>query len=128
MRRCALGLALNEQLAVHRAVAIERGGDIGEAAGDVVPGAAIEPGFTNRANDLDADAVPFPFGGKFVHRQPRLLKRMRQHEGPEDGQILRRRLSAPALGPGEERQIRSEERRVGKECGSTCRYRWTPYN
>src|SRR3546814_3612106 len=21
---------------------------------------------------------------------------------------------------------RSEERRVGKECGSTCRYRWTP--
>src|SRR3546814_20782762 len=22
--------------------------------------------------------------------------------------------------------IRSEERRVGKECGSTCRYRWAP--
>src|SRR3546814_13936787 len=22
---------------------------------------------------------------------------------------------------------RSEERRVGKECGSTCRYRWSPY-
>src|SRR3546814_17510857 len=24
--------------------------------------------------------------------------------------------------------IRSEERRVGKECVSTCRYRWVPYH
>src|SRR3546814_16065924 len=24
--------------------------------------------------------------------------------------------------------IRSEERRVGKECGSTCRSRWSPYH
>src|SRR3546814_19447260 len=24
--------------------------------------------------------------------------------------------------------IRSEERRVGKECVSTCRYRWAPYH
>src|SRR3546814_14753877 len=23
---------------------------------------------------------------------------------------------------------RSEERRVGKECGSTCRFRWSPYH
>src|SRR3546814_18681996 len=23
--------------------------------------------------------------------------------------------------------LRSEESRVGKECGSTCRYRWSPY-
>ena len=23
---------------------------------------------------------------------------------------------------------RSEERRVGKECGSTCRSRWSPYH
>src|SRR3546814_14021470 len=26
------------------------------------------------------------------------------------------------------RQRRSEERRVGKECVSTCRYRWLPYH
>src|SRR3546814_5980798 len=25
------------------------------------------------------------------------------------------------------RDMRSEERRVGKECVSTCRYRWSPY-
>src|SRR3546814_11123315 len=27
-----------------------------------------------------------------------------------------------------ERKPRSEERRVGKECVSTCRYRWSPYH
>src|SRR3546814_15692956 len=26
------------------------------------------------------------------------------------------------------RRLRSEERRVGKECGSTCRYRWAAYH
>src|SRR3546814_13665909 len=30
------------------------------------------------------------------------------------------------LGPGNDR--RSEERRVGKECVSTCRSRWSPYH
>src|SRR3546814_2043502 len=27
-----------------------------------------------------------------------------------------------------EREVRSEERRVGKECVSTCRSRWSPYH
>src|SRR3546814_17669994 len=27
-----------------------------------------------------------------------------------------------------DQDIRSEERRVGKECVSTCRYRWSPYH
>src|SRR3546814_18228742 len=30
--------------------------------------------------------------------------------------------------PGMHTHIRSEERRVGKECVSTCRSRWSPYN
>src|SRR3546814_3751327 len=30
--------------------------------------------------------------------------------------------------PGEGRRGRSEERRVGKECVSTCRSRWSPYH
>src|SRR3546814_9481789 len=29
---------------------------------------------------------------------------------------------------GERRPLRSEERRVGKECVSTCRSRWSPYH
>src|SRR3546814_17964730 len=31
----------------------------------------------------------------------------------------------PAISDGE---LRSEERRVGKECVSTCRSRWSPYH
>src|SRR3546814_5259580 len=37
---------------------------------------------------------------------------------------LRQRLLARALGD----RLRSEERRVGKECVSTCRSRWSPYH
>src|SRR3546814_859503 len=33
-----------------------------------------------------------------------------------------------ALAAQFERACRSEERRVGKECVSTCRYRWSPYH
>src|SRR3546814_12682441 len=33
-----------------------------------------------------------------------------------------------ALGPSLDINIRSEERRVGKECVSTCRSRWSPYH
>src|SRR3546814_12572300 len=31
------------------------------------------------------------------------------------------------LGPAAQRLARSEERRVGQECVSTCRSRWSPY-
>src|SRR3546814_11052392 len=38
-----------------------------------------------------------------------------------------RRTSAPRPAYGDRRAAdRSEERRVGKECVSTCRFRWTP--
>src|SRR3546814_1321326 len=56
----------------------------------------------------------------------------------------RQRLVQPDLGLGRDtgaalgrgaldiraqcRQLRSEERRVGKECVSTCRSRWSPYH
>src|SRR3546814_19617769 len=34
----------------------------------------------------------------------------------------------PELAPFYRRDRRSEERRVGKECVSTCRSRWSPYH
>src|SRR3546814_11444639 len=34
----------------------------------------------------------------------------------------------PGTGVGAEGVTRSEERRVGKECVSTCRSRWSPYH
>src|SRR3546814_18266357 len=54
-----------------------------------------------------------------------------------DGVEDRRRLDPPQahIGARQRRQgprgapaIRSEERRVGKECVSTCRSRWSPYH
>src|SRR3546814_16894384 len=33
-----------------------------------------------------------------------------------------------ALSSHQEVKVSSEERRVGKECVSTCRYRWSPYH
>src|SRR3546814_5297762 len=43
---------------------------------------------------------------------------------------LRRAQAIGGAGFGEDRQDaeRSEERRVGKECVSTCRSRWSPYH
>src|SRR3546814_6523079 len=35
---------------------------------------------------------------------------------------------AESGGWGEGKTVRSEERRVGKECVSTCRARWSPYH
>src|SRR3546814_20774209 len=40
-------------------------------------------------------------------------------------QVQLRLLVEPALFVG---FLRSEERRVGKECVSTCRFRWAPYH
>src|SRR3546814_10111190 len=41
---------------------------------------------------------------------------------------LPRHLAALHAGRDDGRQNRSEERRVGKECVSTCRSRWSPYH
>src|SRR3546814_14271025 len=37
-------------------------------------------------------------------------------------------LESQAMGMRSDRDLRSEERRVGQECGSTCRSRWSPYH
>src|SRR3546814_2210751 len=43
--------------------------------------------------------------------------------------IFARKFGGIVLRPGEHGlQVRSEERRVGKECVSTCRSRWSPYH
>src|SRR3546814_2531190 len=41
------------------------------------------------------------------------------------GPFLGKDVAAEMVTPG---QQRSEERRVGKECVSTCRSRWSPYH
>ena len=43
---------------------------------------------------------------------------------------LEKRLSRTEIEAGQKRsrELRSEERRVGKECASMCRSRWSPYH
>src|SRR3546814_20200040 len=44
--------------------------------------------------------------------------------------VFRTQVDAPSRSRKKDRitHVRSEERRVGKECVSTCRSRWSPYN
>src|SRR3546814_19177057 len=46
----------------------------------------------------------------------------------DPGAGRRIRLSAQGSATAQARPFRSEERRVGKECVSTCRSRWSPYH
>ena len=44
-----------------------------------------------------------------------------------EGEAERERETESKAGP-RLRAVRSEERRVGKECASMCRSRWSPYH
>src|SRR3546814_15141163 len=57
------------------------------------------------------------------HDQVLALLRQAGPDGVEVERELRRLLP-----PQTKAEYRSEERRVGKECVSTCRYRWRPYH
>src|SRR3546814_5019677 len=46
----------------------------------------------------------------------------------EDALLSRAYAQGLSLTPLKQQLGRSEERRVGKECVSTCRYRWSPYH
>src|SRR3546814_20363934 len=48
--------------------------------------------------------------------------------GPFSGGTIGTRQVAPWYGRVAVFMVRSEERRVGKECVSTCRSRWSPYH
>src|SRR3546814_1940212 len=55
------------------------------------------------------------------HEERRLLERLENVQSLDDLERVQQRM-LDQLG------IRSEERRVGKECVSTCRSRWSPYH
>src|SRR3546814_17462801 len=57
-----------------------------------------------------------PFVGQRLHHAPQILTADRIDT---DTRFIEQQDSRPG---------RSEERRVGKECVSTCRYRWSPYH
>src|SRR3546814_1887643 len=47
---------------------------------------------------------------------------------PRDQQVSELTLNGITRNAAEAQRRRSEERRVGKECVSTCRSRWSPYH
>src|SRR3546814_2664413 len=73
----------------------------------------------------DLDHVRFhectlPHALRWAHASPPILLRIRASEGLEGSAAPASTVRGVAR--------RSEERRVGKECVSTCRSRWSPYH
>src|SRR3546814_6892404 len=64
--------------------------------------------------------------GHTVDDKRPLLNRVRRIQGQLSS--LEKALEAEVGCAAVLQQIRSEERRVGKECVSTCRSRWSPYH
>ena len=61
-----------------------------------------------------------------VRKVMREYKEGTLHSG-KGGPVVKSRKQAVAIALSEA-GTRSEERRVGKECQSTCRSRWSPYH
>src|SRR3546814_20749837 len=73
----------------------------------------------------------YPADGQ-KHLWPELKSRFEKTDGQISPQDIRDRLlfiqALETVRCLEEGVLRSEERRVGKECVSTCRSRWSPYH
>src|SRR3546814_14712701 len=78
------------------------------------------------------DREPLPLAADAVDDDDRLDRfdpeRTERGRGVDFPDIGRRHLLQDGLEPLVQPSKRSEERRVGKECVSTCRSRWSPYN
>src|SRR3546814_20183692 len=72
----------------------------------------IEVAVVDAAVDQAVEALPLPFEQAGAHELP--------SPGPPAWRSSSERCRRPS-------RRRTAERRVGKECVSTCRYRWSPY-
>src|SRR3546814_3771229 len=83
---------------------------------------AYEVRINDWSSDVCSSDLPWPYAQDHTpsprrHRPPSRTRR--RHYRPDAGQGHRGRCDG---------RRRSEERRVGKECVSTCRSRWSPYH
>src|SRR3546814_12387399 len=74
-------------------------------------------GFYNAAQDLAADPTSGSARDAFLASAGKVANQFRSLAQPFAGTRTRIR-----------QDVRSEERRVGKECVRTCRSRWLPYH
>src|SRR3546814_15385174 len=75
----------------------------------------------------------FVIGGDYLPGPPDYYSpyknKIRTLEPGDEGEYLNERLANEAINWIDSvKETRSEERRVGKECVSTCRSRWSPYH
>src|SRR3546814_19742296 len=78
------------------------------------------------SSDLRADRADAGQGPACRHGAARLFGRAARQPGAA---LSRHRGESAAHGQcARTSERRSEERRVGKECVSTCRYRWSPHH
>src|SRR3546814_11514750 len=71
---------------------------------------------------IETESTPNPATLKFLPGRPVMETGTRDFPSPEDAAASPLATAPFTLGD------RSEERRGGKECVSTCRSRWSPYN
>src|SRR3546814_1990861 len=82
-----------------------------------------------RISDWSSDVCSSDLIGAGDRRDPRFCERTTMTTRLDNSRVIR-----PATGPEISAKSwlteapRSEERRVGKECVSTCRSRWSPYH
>ena len=87
-------------------------------------GTAVRPvGLIIRQKDPNNLEMPFDQLSDFI--TPTELFYIRSHFPTPELDPVAYRLS---IGGAVRREMRSEERRVGKECQSVCRSRWSPYH
>src|SRR3546814_13193040 len=86
--------------------------------------------FERRQNDLEAEAKKLQDDGQAFQKEADMLASADRAKKEKD--LTTRRIDLESKGRqlqedfNTARPQRSEERRVGKECVSTCRYRWSP--
>src|SRR3546814_3312503 len=94
---------------------------------------AYEMRISDWSSDVCSSDLPIDGKGPIVSDQrsrvevkaPGIIPRKSVHEPVQTG--LKAIDALVPVGRGQRELIRSEERRVGKECVSTCRSRWSPY-
>src|SRR3546814_20161285 len=79
----------------------------------------LVPSLANLDADLRAEILEDAHYAPYLERQQGEISELRANEAVRLPSFLDYRAIAG---------LRSEERRVGNECVSTCRSRWSPYN
>src|SRR3546814_11596375 len=98
-------------------------------------GSTLSLGYAQSSDDIRPRMIRFGYGLNEDSNQGRAAKLLAEEVAKASGGKLKVRTFASAsLGSDDQMQNaliggaqRSEERRVGKECVSTCRSRWSPY-